>query len=109
MSAAKKNSVPPDLSALLGGASGASADTTAQQETHSRSVKKGSIRTTVALSEDQRDSLRILAWFERRQITDIYAEVFQTYLASVQDKIDHASREYDAAGRPNLESRRGKS
>ena len=102
-----------NVSALLGGSR--ANPTPAQQvdsETPSESrqpldSKKnaGFFNVTVKLTESQIEELRILAWYERRRLKEIYSEVFLEYMLTHNDKMENAAREYEAAGRPPFEMR----
>lgn len=108
---AKKSGL--NISTLLGG-SKANSTPTQQAEPNTQisnpqipdsEKDAGFFRVTVKLTDAQIEKLRMLAWYERKRLKELYSEAFQEYMLTHNDKIENAAREYEAAGRPPLEMR----
>ena len=58
-------------------------------------TKEGEIRATLLINETQLETIKALAWYERRKIKDVVSEALKKYTGSRDTKIvNMATKEY---------------
>lgn len=105
----------PDLSALLGGETATVAVTAEKEhgstpETGDEPGRKGLrkkklIRSSVMMPEEQYENMRLLTWYLRKNMKDLWGEALSGLEEKYAVELKKAHEEYAAAGHPDLEFR----
>ena len=105
----------PDLSALLGGETatvavtaekihGGSPETDGEVGRKEQSKNK-LIRSSVMMLEEQYENMRLLTWYLRKNMKDLWGEAISGLEEKYTVELKKAHEEYAAAGHPDLEFR----
>ena len=105
----------PDLSALLGGETatvavtaekihGSTPETDGEVGRKEQSKKK-LIRSSVMMLEEQYENMRLLTWYLRKNMKDLWGEAISGLEEKYAVELKKAHEEYAAAGHPDLEFR----